>query len=63
MGVSTLSSIRLYQKGYSRGIHMYWLCVGYVSGMYRVCIGTDNKRGGGRREELDKLEKLEKKQK
>ena len=25
---------------YSRGIHMYRVCVGYVSGMYRECVET-----------------------
>ena len=32
--------------GYSWGIHMYRVCVGYVSGMYRECIGTYKVRGG-----------------
>ena len=25
---------------YSRGIHMYRVCIGYVSGMYRECVET-----------------------
>ena len=25
--------------GYSWGIHGVYVCIGYVSGMYRVCIG------------------------
>ena len=29
---------------YSRGIHMYRVCVGYVSGMYRECIDTSEGR-------------------
>ena len=32
--------------GYSRGIHMYRLCVGNVSVMYRLSIGTDTEVGG-----------------
>ncbi len=28
--------------GYSCGIHMYRLCIGYVSVMYRLCIETDS---------------------
>ena len=33
--------------GYSWDIHGVFICVGYVSGMYRVCIGngTEQKRG------------------
>ena len=31
---------------YSRGIHMYRLCVGYVSVMYRLSIGTYSEVGG-----------------
>ena len=26
--------------GYSWGIHGVYICIGYVSGMYRVCIGN-----------------------
>ena len=26
--------------GYSRGIRGIYVCIGYVSGMYRVCIGN-----------------------
>ena len=44
---------------YSRGIHMYRVCVGYVSGMYRVCVETYWMRVGflfkfraGKRDEL-----------
>ena len=36
---------------YSRGIHMYRLCVGYVSVMYRLSIGTYSEVGG---DNLDK---------
>ncbi len=32
--------------GYSWGIHGVYICIGYVSGMYRVCIGTYKVRGG-----------------
>ena len=32
--------------GYSWGIHMYRVCVGYVSGMYRESIEGDGERGG-----------------
>ena len=32
--------------GYSWGIHMYRLCIGYVSGMYRVRDGGNEERGG-----------------
>ena len=39
MGVSTF-------MGYSWDIRMYRVCVGYVSGMYRECIGTYKVRGG-----------------
>ena len=38
--------IRRVFMGYSWGIHMYRVCVGYVSGMYRECIGTYKVRGG-----------------
>ena len=37
--------------GYSRSIHGVYVCIGYVSGMYRVCIGKVSKgtgrEGGG----------------
>ena len=29
---------------YSWGIHMYRVCVGYVSGMYRECVETSEVR-------------------
>ena len=32
---------------YSRNIHMYRVCVGYVSGMYRESVEGDGARGGG----------------
>ena len=32
--------------GYSWGIHMYRVCVGYVSGMYRESVEGDWARGG-----------------
>ena len=49
MGVNTASTILLCPKGYSRsirrvfveysrGIHMYRVCVGYVSVMYRLYV-------------------------
>ena len=31
---------------YSRNIHMYRVCVGYVSGMYRESVEGDGARGG-----------------
>ena len=31
---------------YSRGIRMYRVCVGYVSGMYRESVEGDGARGG-----------------
>ena len=42
MGVNTAWDIHGVFVGYSRGIHMYRLCVGYVSVMYRLYIGTDS---------------------
>ena len=55
MGVSTFSiilggalgyswHIRGVFVGYSRDIHMYRVCVGYVSGMYRECNETYKKQ-------------------
>ena len=32
---------------YSRNIHMYRVCVGYVSGMYRESVEGDGAQGGG----------------
>ena len=32
---------------YSQDIHMYRVCVGYVSGMYRESVEGDGARGGG----------------
>ena len=32
--------------GYSQTIHMYRVCVGYVSGMYRERVEGDGARGG-----------------
>ena len=32
--------------GYSWDIHMYRVCVGYVSGMYRESVEGDGARGG-----------------
>ena len=36
--------------GYSWDIHGVFICVGYVSGMYRVCIGTYGQRGGAKKQ-------------
>ena len=55
MGVSTLTLIVIFWMGYSLntcgifvgyswGIRMYRVCVGYVSGMYRECIETSEVR-------------------
>ena len=35
--------------GYSRGIHGIFICIGYVSVMYRLCVGnvTEEKRSEG----------------
>ena len=43
MGVSTLWGIRGVYAGYSWGIHGIFICIGYVSGMYRVCVGKVSK--------------------
>ena len=32
--------------GYSWDIHGVYICIGYVSGMYRVCIGNISKETG-----------------
>ena len=32
--------------GYTWGIHGIYVCIGYVSGMYRVCIGKVSKGTG-----------------
>ena len=32
--------------GYSWGIHGVFICIGYVSGMYRVCVGKVSKGTG-----------------
>ena len=40
MGVSTAQCQRGIFVGYSWGIHGVYVCIGYVSGMYRVCIGN-----------------------
>ena len=36
--------------GYSWDIHGVFICVGYVSGMYRVCIGNVSGTGRSKRE-------------
>ena len=36
--------------GYSWDIHGVFICVGYVSGMYRVCIGTYGQRRGAKKQ-------------
>ena len=41
MGGSTIWGIHGVFTGYSRGIHMYRLCIGYVSVMCRLCVGAD----------------------
>ena len=38
--------IRRVYAGYSWGIHGIYVCIGYVSGMYRVCIGNVSKATG-----------------
>ena len=35
---------------YSWGIHGVFICIGYVSVMYRLCIGTYSEVGGGIRQ-------------
>ena len=35
--------------GYSQTIRMYRVCIGYVSGMYRVSIGANNEQRGIKR--------------
>ena len=52
MGVSTLWGIRGVYAEYSWSIHGIYVCIGYVSGMYRVCIGNMLKATG--REEYGK---------
>ena len=37
--------------GYSRGIHMYRLCIGYVSVMCRLRNGAYGQRGGVNKED------------
>ena len=44
---------------YSRGIHMYRVCVGYVSGMYRERVEGNGARGGGATDELGWTRKKE----
>ena len=57
MGVSTLNVSKKWGSihswhihgvfvEYSRDIHMYRVCVGYVSGMYRESVEGDGARGG-----------------
>ena len=65
MGVSTLNvskkwgsvhswGIRGVFVEYSRNIHMYRVCVGYVSGMYRESIEGNGEQGGdGYRMQID----------
>ena len=46
MGVSTSRDIRGVFGEYSWGIHMYRVCVGYVSGVYRERVDISKVRGG-----------------
>ena len=46
MGVSTGRGIHRIYAEYSWGIHGIYVCIGYVSGMYRVCIGNMLKATG-----------------
>ena len=41
-----LKNILVGALGYSWGIHGIYVCIGYVSGMYRVCIGNVSKEMG-----------------
>ena len=50
MGVSTLNVSKKWGSvhhgayvEYSWGIHGIYVCIGYVSGMYRVCVGKVSK--------------------
>jgi hypothetical protein len=52
MGVSTLWGIREIYAEYSGNIHRVYVCIGYVSGMYRVCIGKVSK-GTGRQKDYE----------
>ena len=40
MGVSTTTPFCGVFIEYSWSIHRVYVCVGYVSGMYRVCVGN-----------------------
>ena len=46
MGVSTRWGIHGIYTGYSGSIHGVYICIGYVSGVCRVCIGKMSKRTG-----------------
>ena len=46
MGVNTGWGIHGVYVGYSGSIHGIFICIGYVSGMYRVCIGNVQKHIG-----------------
>ena len=52
MGGNTVWGIHGVFMGYSLSIHGVYVCIGYVSGMYRVCIGNMLKATG--REEYGK---------
>ena len=43
MGVSTLWGICEAYAEYSGSIQGVYVCIGYVSGMYRVCVGNISK--------------------
>ena len=49
--MEALRGIRGVYAEYSWGIHGIFICIGYVSGMYRVCIGNvlkgTGREGGG----------------
>ena len=44
--LEALWGIRRAYAGYSWNIHGIYVCIGYVSGMYRVCIGKVSKGTG-----------------
>ena len=44
--LEALWGIRGIYAGYSWSIHRIYVCIGYVSGMYRVCIGKVSKGTG-----------------
>ena len=60
MGVSTLWGIRGIYAGYSWSIHRIYVCIGYVSGMYRVCIGKVSKGTGSEEPRIGLIKTLKK---